>query len=81
MNTVHPIRDRRKINSVKKILHANNLRDYCIFVLGINCGLRVSDLIRFTIADIINEKGELREHVTTIEEDALREEKTDQCDQ
>lgn len=33
---VGPIRDRRKLKSMKTYLRGLNLRDYCLFVLGIN---------------------------------------------
>ena len=33
MEYVEPIRDRKKINAIKKILKATNLRNYCLFTL------------------------------------------------
>lgn len=41
---VQPIREKKQIDSMKKILKSTNLRDYCLFTLGINSGLRISDL-------------------------------------
>jgi hypothetical protein len=41
-NTVQPIRDIKQIDSMKKILWAQNLRDWLLFTLGINSGLRIS---------------------------------------
>lgn len=46
MNTVEPIRNLRKIEAMKKILRADSYRNYILFILGINTGLRVSDLLQ-----------------------------------
>ena len=70
MEFVQPIRDKKKINTMKKILLAKNVRDYCLFTLGINSGLRISDLLQLQIRDIIDETGNLRDRIT------LREKKT-----
>lgn len=44
MQTVQPIKDREKIEAIKKILRASTLRNELLFVLGINTGLRISAL-------------------------------------
>lgn len=70
MEFVQPIRDRIKIENMKKILKKRNLRDYCLVVLGINSGLRVSDLLKLTISDVLDEGGKVKDRIT------LREKKT-----
>jgi len=67
---VQPIRDKKKIDTLKKILLAKNVRDYCLFTLGINSGLRISDLLNLRIIDIVDENGKIRKRIT------LREKKT-----
>lgn len=62
MNKVEPIRDSNNIDAVKKILKERNIRDYLMFVLGINTGLRISDLLKLTFEDIINNK-EIRSQI------------------
>ena len=57
MELVEPIRDRKMIEKVKKILLAKSERDYCIFVLGINSGLRISDLLPLTAQDVAEMAG------------------------
>ena len=69
MEFVQPIRDLKKIETMKKLLKQQNLRDYCLFVVGINSGLRISDLLQLTIADVI-EQGKVKERIR------LREKKT-----
>lgn len=52
MEFVQPIRDLKQIETIKWILKQKSLRDYCLFVLGINSGLRISDLLRLRISDV-----------------------------
>jgi integrase len=70
---VQPIRDKKKIDTIKKVLLANNVRDYCLFTLGINSGLRISDLLSLNISDVIGDSGRVRERIT------LREQKTNKA--
>jgi integrase len=67
---VQPIRSEKQIEAMKKILKAGNLRDYCMFVLGINCGLRIGGLLSLTIDDVVDEKGKVKDRIV------LREQKT-----
>ncbi len=69
MEFVQPIRDLKKIDTIKKLLKQQNLRDYCLFVLGINSGLRISDLLKLRISDVC-EKGKIKDRIR------LREKKT-----
>jgi integrase len=71
MKFVEPIRDRDKINTIKKLLSAESPRDHLLFVMGINSALRVSDLLKLTYRDVIDEKGEPLDHLQ------LKESKTD----
>lgn len=57
MNSVEPIRDRRKIETIKGLLKATNKRDYLLFVMGINTGLRISDLLKLKVEDVSNGRG------------------------
>lgn len=63
MNKVEPIRDKQKLDTVIQLLHQKNIRDYCIFVVGIHSGLFVSDLIDFEIKDVIDAKGKVRDKI------------------
>jgi len=70
MEFVQPIRDEKKIEAIKRVLKGNSLRDYCLFTLGINSGLRISDLLHLNVADVLDDKGQLKDRIT------LREQKT-----
>lgn len=69
MEFVQPIRDLKQIETIKKLLKLKSLRDYCLFVLGINSGLRISDLLKLKISDIV-ENGRIKDRIR------LREKKT-----
>ena len=50
---VDPIKNTRDINKIKQYLYGKeNKRDYCIFVVGINVGLRAGDLLSLKIKDV-----------------------------
>lgn len=51
MNIVYPIKDKEKIAQMKKIL-SRNKRNLLLFNLGINSGLRVSDILALDIKDV-----------------------------
>lgn len=55
MNAVDPIRDKKKIQDMKVYLRGRSLRDHTLFVVGINVALRISDLLKLTWADVLNE--------------------------
>lgn len=55
---------------MKKILRSNNLRDYNLFILGINSGLRISDLLTLKVSDVCDEKGKIKDRIV------IREKKT-----
>jgi integrase len=62
MEFVEPIRNKRKIDDMKKYLYSNK-RDYLFFVLGINTALRATDLLSFKYKDIIEQDGKPLEHI------------------
>jgi len=57
MNTVQPIRDRQKLEDLKEELKKKGTRDYMLFYIGINSGMRVSDIVKLTKEDIRNFGG------------------------
>jgi integrase len=63
MNTVEPIRDEKKIKAMKLILKDKNIRDYVLFTLGINTGLRVSDLLRLRFSDVVTDSGKIKDSI------------------
>lgn len=52
MNLVQPIRDKEVIAEIKSYLKATNERNLILFLLGINTGLRISDILRLRVRDV-----------------------------
>ena len=60
MKEVQPIRDTKKIDAMKSIMRGeSNYRDLLLFVLGINTGLRISDILALKWSSFINVGGRL----------------------
>ena len=51
MNIVQPIRDKENIEKMKTVLKRKK-RDLVLFIFGINCGLRISDILRLNVSDV-----------------------------
>lgn len=52
MQFVQPIRNKQKIEEIKTVLKENGTRDLLLFCMGINTGLRISDLLKLKVADV-----------------------------
>ena len=52
MNYVEPIRDKDDIQAMKDYLREWSERNYMLFLLGINSGLRISDIINLRVKDV-----------------------------
>lgn len=52
MRFVQPIRDKEVIEQFKKELMKISYRDYMMFVIGINTGLRIGDLLSLKVEDV-----------------------------
>jgi len=63
MKSVQPIRDIKKIKAIKGNLKKRNPRDFLLFTLGINTGLRISDLLKLKVEDVKDQTGEIKEYL------------------
>lgn len=54
METVQPIKDIAYIHEIKDYLKSKNERDHLLFSLGINTGLRISDMLKLRVIDVKN---------------------------
>ena len=52
MTTVDPIRKLEDIKKVENILMCQNLRNALFFIIGTNCGLRISDIVALDVKDV-----------------------------
>ena len=57
-----PIKNRKDIKKIEQYLKLHNKRDYVIWVLGMNSGLRVSDIVGLNVSDVVN-----KTHITIVE--------------
>ena len=65
MKYVQPIRDKNKIEEIKSYLKQNGSRDLLLFTMGINTGLRISDLLKLKVIDVRNKSHvEIKEQKT-----------------
>ncbi|MEK3721995.1 site-specific integrase [Paenibacillus sp. FSL H8-0034] len=81
MKFVQPIRDPQKLEAIKEHLKDTNERDYILFLIGINTGLRISDIlplqvknVKGTHIDIVEKKTQKRQLIMM--NDTLRNELT-----
>ncbi len=61
-HVAEPIKNRKDILAVEQYLQKRSMRDYTIWVLGLNSGLRVSDIIGLNISDTLD-----KTHIRIIE--------------
>jgi len=60
-----PMKDKKQIDDMKEYLMMHyGERDYLLFVMGINTGLRISDLLKLTAEDVKTDRVAIREHKT-----------------
>lgn len=75
MNYVQPIREQEKIEEMKRELKKSGTRDYLLFYMGINTGLRISDIIKLKVKDILNQDRTMKTHIDIIEEKTEKKKK------
>jgi len=70
--SVEPLKNVKDIKKVKQyLIGKENKRDYMLFVVGINVGLRVGDLLELRIKDIMYDDNSFKDNI------CIDEEKTD----
>lgn len=52
MQYVQPIREKTMIEAIKIELLKSGFRDYMMFYVGINTGLRISDILKLKVSDV-----------------------------
>ncbi len=68
MKIVQPIREQNKIEEMKNELLKSGYKNYLLFVVGINTGLRISDILALQVYDVRN-----RTHITIKEKKTGKE--------
>ncbi|MBQ8836968.1 MAG: tyrosine-type recombinase/integrase [Clostridia bacterium] len=77
-----PFRSKKDTEKIKQyLLGKENKRDYALFVIGCNIGLRCQDLLALKVGDVSNSKRDIKDRVQIIEQktNKLREFKLNQA--
>lgn len=61
MKYVEAIKKIEDIQAIKQFLKCQSFRDYLLFVMGINTGLRISELLCLRWEDVLEDDGEVKE--------------------
>jgi len=64
VNVVQPIKDKAKLEAVKAFFAARAPRDNLMFLVGINTGLRIGDILKLMVRDVEGKHLVLREQKT-----------------
>ncbi|PLT32964.1 tyrosine-type recombinase/integrase [Bacillus sp. V5-8f] len=64
MDYVEAFKDIKQIQAIKKFLKAHSERDYLFFVLGINTGLKVNEILNLKVKDVVDEQGNIKNFCT-----------------
>ena len=54
MTAVEPIKNINDLKKVEEILKKQGMRNHLLLVMGINSGLRISDILALNVADVKN---------------------------
>lgn len=76
MNTVEPIRDLKTIKRMRAVLKSQSTRNELLFILGINVGLRISDILKLKFSDVLKPNKKTIKDSVTIKEKKTRKTKT-----
>jgi integrase len=69
MNEVQPIRSQKKILAIKSYIKGPEYnstfraRDYLLFTMGINCALRINDLLSLKTKDVLTKEGNIKKYI------------------
>jgi len=61
MEYVEALKDKHYIHAMKEYLRKHSLRDNLFFVMGINMGLRVSELLQLKVQDVVEGEKSIKE--------------------
>lgn len=64
LNFVQPIRDLGKVEDIKRYFIDDSERNYLLFMMGINTGLRISDILKLKVEDVKGHHIIIREQKT-----------------
>ncbi|WP_258880826.1 tyrosine-type recombinase/integrase [Clostridium estertheticum] len=72
---VEPIKDKKKINDFLTFLKGKNERDWIMAKFQLNTGLRISDVVKVKVSDILTEKFNFKDYFVLQEQKTNKEKK------
>lgn len=63
MNMVNPIKDKNDIDKIKIYLQKENIRNYLLFIIGINTAIKSNLILKLKLKDIVDEQHNIRENI------------------
>lgn len=63
--TVEPLKSSKDIAKIEQYLHGCNKCEYVIWILGLNSGLRVSDIVALNVCDVVD-----KTHISVVEKNS-----------
>nr|WP_247739020.1 tyrosine-type recombinase/integrase [Bacillus sp. 165] len=73
MNSGQPIQNKRKLEKMKTILESSSQRDALLFILSINSGLKVSEILQLKIKDILDDQQQIRHSISFYNEQTKKQ--------
>lgn len=64
MNIVQPIRDKKLLEEFKRLLKLRDYKYYIMTVIGLNTGLRISDILKLKVIDVLDTHITIKEQKT-----------------
>ncbi len=61
MEYVEAFKDINQISKIKTYLRSHSSRDYLLFVLGINTGMKINEMLEITVSSVLDETGKIKE--------------------
>jgi len=68
MNSVEPIRDIKAIKNIRFILKKQSVTNKLLYIFGINVGLRISDILKLKIEDLVKSNFKTAKYYVIITE-------------
>lgn len=61
MEYVEALKDKKEINALQRYFKKHSERDYMLFVLGINTGLKITELLNITVGEVLKKDGVVKD--------------------
>lgn len=63
MNTVDVIKNKKDIEKIKEVLKNGDYRNYLMFIIGINTGLRITQILSLKFSDLIDNENNILSNI------------------